>query len=68
MAKTNKQREVVTDLPLNTVITVVAENMDEIAIKDMTIQEANELLKKKKSYKYKFYQQGFCTMKPKKKN
>lgn len=71
MAK--KHIEIKTDLPGSTVITVVAENVDEIAVKDMTIDQANEMLKKKsfsgkKAYKYKFYQQGYCSIKPQKKN
>jgi len=65
-------QKVISELPSSTIITVVAENIDEIAVKDMAIEQANEMLKKKtnkgkKAFRYKFYQQGFCTIKSRKK-
>lgn len=58
----------VSQLPLDTIITVVAENEEEIQVRDMTYDKALGLRKKKnKKYKYKFYQKGFCEIKSGKK-
>ena len=56
------------ELSDSTVVTVVAESDNEIVVKDMPYGEAKALLKRKNKFKYKFYQQGYCAVKPKKKN